>query len=110
MSLLGAEREWVTGVSLSFPSTGLGFHSLGHTRSLIETADFRAGVGKVQDEPGTSYCAKINQSINQCSWCHGDMSRVSLKGLSVTKSEHQNNDSDTIQRIKYVNMSLYRYK
>lgn len=70
MSLLGAEREWVTGVSLSFPSTGLGFHSLGHTRSLIETADFRAGVGKVQGEPGTSYCAKINQSVFTVPWGH----------------------------------------
>lgn len=41
-----------TDFSLFFPSTGLGFNSLGHTRSLVETADFRVGVGKVQDELG----------------------------------------------------------
>lgn len=61
-----------TDFSLSFPSTSLGFYSLGCTRSLIEMADFRVGVGKVQDKPGTSYCANqsINQSVFTVPWGH----------------------------------------
>lgn len=35
-------------------------------------ADFRVGVGKVQDKPGTSYCANqsINQSVFTVPWGH----------------------------------------
>lgn len=89
VTLRGHGREWVIGqkpsvftilskqpdLSFCAPIPTKGSESLG------DLADFKVGVGQVQDKPGTS-CAPKNQCLKHSGYMSGSI----LKGLTAAKS------------------------